>query len=112
MNIGIVGYGPASIIAGISLNRSGHKISIFEKDEYNLDHVGNPDKLDKTKTYPIDIGAKGIRAIEYIRAYHIFEKYCNYFKGIMGPTGVFGEEEKQPGFCGSRLELMWALQEA
>jgi 2-polyprenyl-6-methoxyphenol hydroxylase-like FAD-dependent oxidoreductase len=109
MNIGIVGYGPAGIIAAISLHRSGHKVTMFERDEYTLENVGKPEMLDKSKTYPIDIGAKGIRAIEYIGAYHIFEKYCNFFEGVMTPQGVFGEKEKVPGFCGSRLELMWAL---
>ena len=43
-------------------------------------------------------------------AYEIFEKHTNYFKGVMGSDGqLFGEKEKVPGFCGARIELMWAL---
>ena len=110
MKIGIVGYGPAGIISAIALTNSGHDVTIFERDNYTLDNVGKSEELDKTKTYPIDVGAKGLRAIEYVGAMKMFEKYCNPFEGVsMDNKTIFLKGEEKPGFCGSRLELMWAL---
>ena len=86
---------------------------MFERDNYGGDRVMNLDKLDKSKAYPIDIGARGIQALDYIGAYDIFGKYNNLFKGIKLTDGKpFGTKEKVPGFTGTRIELMWALAEA
>jgi len=62
LNIGIIGHGPGGIIAGISLSRSGHKVTMFEveKDIYGSSKSMNLSTLDKTKTYPIDIGSRGV----------------------------------------------------
>ena len=50
----------------MSLSRAGHEVTIFERDFYDYTDSGNMDKWDKSKTYPIDIGAKGLRAIRYL----------------------------------------------
>jgi 2-polyprenyl-6-methoxyphenol hydroxylase-like FAD-dependent oxidoreductase len=113
LKIGIVGYGPAGIIAAISLARNGHEVTMFERDNYGGERKMDLSTLDKTKTYPIDIGARGIQAVDYIGAYAIFEKYNNLFKGIktnMG--GGMSDPEIVAGFTGTRVELMWSLAEA
>jgi len=69
--------------------------------------------LDKTKTYPIDIGARGLQAVDYIGAYEIFAKYNNLFKGIKANEKLgMNTPEIVPGFTGTRVELMWSLSEA
>ena len=41
----------------------------------------------------MDIGARGLLAIEYIGAREIFNKYCNPFKGIIrNKTEIFSKE--------------------
>ena len=117
MNIGIVGYGPAGIVAGMALKRRGHTITIFERDErYDLRQAGDVNRLDRDKTYPIDIGAKGCRAIKYLGIEPFFEKHCNSFKGtrLLGDGSMLGPEEPEGhyGYMGARVELMWALTEA
>ena len=90
----------------IMIGQKTHRISCLE-------YIEDLDKLDKSKAYPIDIGARGIEAIDYICAYDIFGKYNNLFKGLKFADGrPFGTEEKVPGFTGTRIELMWALAEA
>ena len=113
LKIGIVGYGPGGIIAAISLSRSGHDVKMFERDNYGGARKMDLSTLDKTKTYPIDIGSRGIEAIEYIGAYQIFAKYNNFFKGIKARESLgMNTPEKIPGFTGTRVELMWSLAEA
>lgn len=104
MNVAIVGYGPAGVIAAISLNRCGHKVTIFEKGTNESIF-----EIDKSKCYPIDIGAKGLIAIEYIGANKIFEKHCNPFLGILQNTNVMLAKEEKPGFMATRPELMRSL---
>lgn len=67
LKIGIVGYGPAGIVAAISLSRNGHEVVMYEKES-----LEGLTEIAKTKTYPIDIGAKGLKAIDYLGAHQIF----------------------------------------
>lgn len=60
----------------------------------------------------MDIGARGLQAIEYIGASEIFERHCNPFRGIIkNKTEIFSKEEV-PGYNSTRPELMQALNEA
>ena len=95
--------------------RNGHKVTIFERGYYDYKEAGNMDKLDRDKTYPIDIGAKGCRAIDYLEIRSFFNKHCNRFTGTMSTEGFqFGPQEslEHAGYMGARLEIMWALNEA
>jgi 2-polyprenyl-6-methoxyphenol hydroxylase-like FAD-dependent oxidoreductase len=55
LNIGVVGYGPAGIIAAIGLSKQGHQVTIFEKDFYDW-KTRELKNSDKDYMYPMVLG--------------------------------------------------------
>ena len=62
--------------------------------------------------YPLVVGQKGMKAVEYIGALPIFGKYLNQFHSVEDENGFMLNKEPIPVLHGCRQEVMWALGES
>ena len=88
---------------------------MFERGSFDYNEAGSLENLDRDKTYPINIGAKGCRGIDYLGMRPYFNKHLNRFTGSTSLEGdPIGKQEalKEPGYMGARPEIMWAFNEA
>lgn len=111
LNIGIVGYGPAGIVAAIGLSKLGHQVTIFEKDSYDW-KARTISESDKDYMYPMALGQKAMKAVDHMGALPIFAKYLNQFQSIETEKGFVLNTEPTPTLIGCRQEIMWALGES
>ena len=62
--------------------------------------------------YPLVLGQKGLKAVDYMGALPIFGKYLNEFHAIENEKGYVLLKEPSPTLHGCRQEVMWALGES
>lgn len=103
-NIGIVGGGPAAIVFAIALARRGIATTIFERDL----HPDEAPRFQPDRSYTIDTSGHGLRALRHIDATAYFDERVNKFKGLK-VLGKFTEEWTEPGWTGSRGDILRAL---
>jgi 2-polyprenyl-6-methoxyphenol hydroxylase-like FAD-dependent oxidoreductase len=102
--IGIVGGGPAGMVAAIALARRGVPTTVFERDAHpELAPRYHPDR-----SYTIDITGHGLRALRHIDATAYFDERLLPFRGIRDGD-VLVEDWSEPGWTGSRGDITRAL---
>ncbi|MEM6428673.1 MAG: NAD(P)/FAD-dependent oxidoreductase [Deinococcota bacterium] len=104
-NIGIVGAGPAGLVLAIALARRGLNSTLIERDQ-------NPEiapRFNPDRSYTIDITGHGQRALRYIDACDIFDQEMIQFKGIKAPFTNQTEPWDEPGWTGSRGDILRTL---
>ena len=109
LKVGIVGYGPAGVITAIGLTKQGHEVTMFERLFYNYKDKADKSNQHRHLMYPVNIGAKGMRAINSLKCMHIMEKHLNVFEGMKNINGDWIFNEKRPCLMGCHLEIMWAF---
>ena len=77
LNICIVGYGPSGVTAAIGLSRQGHSVTMFEKAHYNYKDKSDKSNEDRGLMYPVNIGQKGMIAVDWLRCKPIFDLHMN-----------------------------------
>lgn len=102
--LGIVGGGPASLVFAIALARRGIGSVIYERDV----HPDKAPRFHPDRSYTIDTSGHGLRALRYVDATSHFDARMNRFKGIK-VLGRFTEEWTEPGWTGSRGDIVRAL---
>ncbi len=104
-NIGIVGAGPAGLVMAIALARRGIGSTLIERDQ-------NPDiapRFNPDRSYTIDITGHGLRALRYIDVCDMFDQEMIQFKGIKAPFTNQTEAWNEPGWTGSRGDILRTL---
>jgi 2-polyprenyl-6-methoxyphenol hydroxylase-like FAD-dependent oxidoreductase len=102
--IGIVGGGPAGLVAAIALARRGIPTTVLERDAHpDLAPRFNPDR-----SYTIDITGHGLRALREIDATDHFDDRLLPFRGIQHEDRIV-EDWPEPGWTGSRGDILRAL---
>ncbi len=102
--IGLIGGGPAALVAAIALARRGIRTSVFERDQ----HPEEAPRFNPDRSYTIDISGHGLKAIRHIDASRSFDERMIAFKGLKIPGGRT-EEWTLPGWTGSRGDILRAL---
>ncbi len=102
--IGIVGGGPAGLVAAIALARSGIPTTVLERDA----HPDLTPRFDPDRSYTIDITGHGLRALRQIDATEYFDDRLLPFRGIQYGDRVV-EDWPEPGWTGSRGDILRAL---
>src|SRR3712207_7691809 len=88
--IGIIGGGPAGLVAAIALARRGIPTTVLERDAHpDLAPRFNPDR-----SYTIDITGHGLRALRRIDATTYFDDRLLPFRGIQYEDRVVEEDRK------------------
>lgn len=113
LKVGICGYGPSGCTTAIGLSRLGHDVTIFEKSFYNYKDKQDESTLDRGLMYPLNIGGKGLKVIEWLRCMPIFKHHLNEYDGMTTVKGDFMPcKEKVPSFMSTHLEAMWAFHQS
>ncbi|MEM8858004.1 MAG: NAD(P)/FAD-dependent oxidoreductase [Chloroflexota bacterium] len=105
LKIGIVGAGPAGVVMAIALARRGIGCTLIERDP-------NPEiapRFNPDRSYTIDITGHGLRALRYIDACDTFDQEMIQFKGIKAPISNQTEAWDEPGWTGSRGDILRTL---
>ncbi len=102
--IGLIGGGPAALVAAVALARRGIRTSVFERDQ----HPEEAPRFNPDRSYTIDISGHGLKAIRHIDASWSFDERMIAFKGLKIPGGRT-EEWTLPGWTGSRGDILRAL---
>src|SRR5918998_3641925 len=76
--IGIVGGGPAGLVAAIALARRGIPTTVLERDP----HPEVAPRFNPDRSYTIDISGHGLRALRHIDATSSFDERLIPFNGI------------------------------
>lgn len=85
---------------------------MYEKSFYNF-RDKNARKQNLDLIYPVNIGAKGMWVMEWLRCKPIFDHHLNQFDGILDDKDQWLPwKEPRPCYIGSHLEIMWAFQHA
>lgn len=105
--IGIVGGGPAALVMAIALARRGLSSTVFERDL----HPEAAPRFHPDRSYTIDTSGHGLRALRHIDVTTYFDERVNRFKGLK-ILGRFTEEWTEPGWTGSRGDILRALMAA
>ncbi len=103
--IAIVGAGPAGVVMAIALARKGIYTTVYDRDQHpELAPRFNPDR-----SYSIDVTGHGLKALQYINACDVFDRMLIPFKGIKTTLINHVEPWDEPGWTGSRGDIMRAL---
>ena len=104
-DIAIVGAGPAGVVMAIALARKGIRSTVFERAQ----HPEIAERFDPDRSYAIDVTGHGLRALRYIDACDVFDRMLIPFKGIKTHMLNHTEAWDEPGWTGSRGDIMRAL---